>query len=74
MNITYKTLDFEQSFDGYIGLQPYQAKPDLMDLNFMRQLQQQGLIDHQVVMLNKGDASSFEAGVIKFGGWDKSAI
>lgn len=52
------------NFDGYLGIAPY---PSSEEKNFMKQLQSQGLIDHQVVMLNLPE-------VIKFGGWDEGSM
>lgn len=47
-----------------MGIAPY---PSSEDKNLLKQLQSQGLIDHQVVMLNLPE-------VIKFGGWDEGSV
>ena len=67
-------VPFETYYDGYIGIEPWGAKPDQKEGNFMWQLKHnQSVIDHQIVMVNamnqRGNSS-----VIKFGGWDQSAL
>jgi len=42
-------LALTSEFDGYLGLAPYSAKPDLSKHNFVWQLKDKGMIEHMVV-------------------------
>ena len=77
MNITFEKIydtssPFEDMYDGYVGIQPWQKYPEKKAANFMWQLQSSGLIDHQVVMINTGKMN--HSSVVKFGGWDTSSV
>jgi hypothetical protein len=77
MEITHilpTTPNFKSLYDGFIGLQPYQSiailKDQLPSVNFMKALRDNNFITNEVTMIqiNKDDS------VVKFGGYDQSAI
>jgi len=66
------SVGFKDVYDGFIGIAPWQQYPEKKSANFMWQLKEAGLIDHQVVMINTGSAD--HNSVVKFGSWDTTAV
>jgi len=64
----YKSsVGFRSQFDGYLGLAPYTADLKYKERNFLYQLRQAGVVDHNVFAIDvRQDGNSS----IKFGSWD----
>ena len=61
---------YSSSFDGWIGISPYNRSSMMPTNNFMYQLEHvQKMIDNSVVMLNV-DTTKGNSSILKFGGYD----
>ena len=67
-------LSLTSEYDGYLGLAPYSAKPDLSKHNFVWQLKDKGFIEHMVVAVYAEVQSQTATSSIKFGSWDQHAL
>lgn len=74
LSIILSRQPYKSHYDGSLGLAPYSANPESKEFNFMWQLRDKGLIDHNVlsVFAEVGDVFNSDANssVVKFGGWD----
>lgn len=80
MEITKAAVAYKSTYDGFVGLQPYQASDVVSNLykgasvpasSFITALREHNVIENEVFQIQHLNDTS---AVIKFGGWDATAF